>query len=297
MLTVSNRGPGPATGVTLTITPPAGSAFLGVLPTQGSCSGTGPITCQLSTIEAGAAASVLHTVRLTGAGISTNRVSVGANEPDPTPGDNTGAQTVPVGAPLLPPLPLAVDPPDPGEFNIEPVSGTVLVRLPGTNIFVPLSEVSQVPSGTLIDVTNGRITIVTAADEQGVAGSAQFYGGIFTLVQESVVGSVTVLQLSGGDYNVCPPGLRRRAIRRPAGVESHPGHPVRRLWGSGRGRFRTRGRYSSATVRGTIWLTEDRCNGTFTRVTEGSVVVFDLVRRANVVVDRRRPTYLARAGR
>ena len=28
-----------------------------------------------------------------------------------------------------------------------------------------------------------------------------------------------------------------------------------KLWGNGKGRFRTNGKYSSATVRGTIWLT------------------------------------------
>ncbi len=27
-----------------------------------------------------------------------------------------------------------------------------------------------------------------------------------------------------------------------------------KLWGSGKGKFRTSGKYSSATVRGTIWL-------------------------------------------
>jgi hypothetical protein len=68
---------------------------------------------------------------------------------------------------------------------------------------------------------------------------------------------------------------------------------VRRLWGrdSG-GRFRTYGRHSHATVRGTRWLTEDRCGGTLTRVTEGAVVVRDLARRRSVVV-RAGHSYLA----
>ena len=38
----------------------------------------------------------------------------------------------------------------------------------------------------------------------------------------------------------------------------------RRLRASARGRFRTRGRHSAATVRGTVWLTADRCDGTLT---------------------------------
>ena len=71
---------------------------------------------------------------------------------------------------------------------------------------------------------------------------------------------------------------------------------VRRLWGRDRGgRFRTRGRHGVATVRGTRWLTEDRCSGTLTRVTRGAVVVRDLTRRRSVVV-RAGHSYLAPAG-
>jgi hypothetical protein len=72
---------------------------------------------------------------------------------------------------------------------------------------------------------------------------------------------------------------------------------VRRLWGrDGGGRFRTFGRHSHATVRGTRWLTVDRCSGTFTRVTQGAVVVRDTVRRRSVLV-RAGHSYLARRPR
>src|SRR3712207_6890811 len=38
---------------------------------------------------------------------------------------------------------------------------------------------------------------------------------------------------------------------------------ARRLWGRDKGgRFRTHGKNSHATVRGTRWLVEDRCDGT-----------------------------------
>jgi hypothetical protein len=63
-----------------------------------------------------------------------------------------------------------------------------------------------------------------------------------------------------------------------------PGKLVRRLWGRGVGRFRTRGRYAAATVRGTIWLTEDYCNGTLVRVVEGAVSLRDLVAGETVIV-------------
>ena len=71
---------------------------------------------------------------------------------------------------------------------------------------------------------------------------------------------------------------------------------TRHLWGNGRGSFRTRGRYASATVRGTKWLVTDTCSGTLTVVRRGTVVVRDFVRRKNVTV-RAGKRYLARAGK
>ena len=69
---------------------------------------------------------------------------------------------------------------------------------------------------------------------------------------------------------------------------------VRRLWGDGKGRFRSDGRFGSAGVRGTIWLTEDRCDGTLVRVRQGSVDVRDIPRRRTVTVSAGE-VYLARA--
>ena len=51
-----------------------------------------------------------------------------------------------------------------------------------------------------------------------------------------------------------------------------------------KGKFRTRGRFAAATVRGTIWSMQDRCDGTLTRVTRGTVVVRDLRTSRSVVV-------------
>jgi hypothetical protein len=71
--------------------------------------------------------------------------------------------------------------------------------------------------------------------------------------------------------------------------------PVRRLWGKGQGRFRTRGRYASGTVRGTNWLTQDFCEGTLTRVVEGVVSVHDLVTDKYVLVKAGK-SYFTKAG-
>ena len=71
----------------------------------------------------------------------------------------------------------------------------------------------------------------------------------------------------------------------------------RKLWGKGKGRFKTKGKYGSASVRGTRWLTENRCNrSTFFKVTQGVIKVRDLVKKKDVKL-KKGEQYVARAGR
>ena len=49
-------------------------------------------------------------------------------------------------------------------------------------------------------------------------------------------------------------------------------------------------------MRGTVWLTQDRCDRTLTKVRQGTVTVRDNVKRRTVVVRAGR-TYTARAKR
>ena len=101
-------------------------------------------------------------------------------------------------------------------------------------------------------------------------------------------GGLTDLTLSGGSFRSC---TARAGSRASAGRSRRV---IRRLRGNGRGRFRTGGHYSAGLVRGTVWDTIDRCDGTLTRVTRGVVVVRDFRRRRNITV-RAGHSYLARA--
>jgi ferric-dicitrate binding protein FerR (iron transport regulator) len=75
-----------------------------------------------------------------------------------------------------------------------------------------------------------------------------------------------------------------------AAKKSKPGA----LWArDSHGRFRTRGRNSVATVRGTRWSTRETCAGTVTRVMQGAVDVRDL-RTGRTVTVRAGHAYLAR---
>jgi hypothetical protein len=66
------------------------------------------------------------------------------------------------------------------------------------------------------------------------------------------------------------------------------------LKASAHGKFRTRGRYSAATVRGTKWTVADRCDGTLTRVITDSVAVTDFVRHKTIILHGGQ-SYLAKA--
>ena len=92
----------------------------------------------------------------------------------------------------------------------------------------------------------------------------------------ALVGTVVELRLIGGNFRACA----KRALL-AAGKGSKP---VRRLWGKGKGRFRTRGRYAAAAIRGTWWLTADYCSRTLISVKQGTVTVRDLVKRKTVTV-------------
>jgi uncharacterized repeat protein (TIGR01451 family) len=286
-----NRGPGTATGVRLSNDPPDGSTFVAAmvisLPpaaraptgTQDACASPpeGPLTCELGSLAPGAGVEVTHVVRLGPARFARNVAQLAGVEVDPVTTDNTTSEDVAVAPP----------PPVPGRAaNIAPVSGVVLYRPRGGTRFLPLTQETQLPFGSQIDTRRGRVRLQSARGG-GAVDTADFYAGLFAIFQARVQGAVTELRLAGGTFAVCPPGLRRPAAA---------GSPIRRLWGDGKGRFRTRGRFGAATVRGTRWLTLDRCDGTLVRVVSGRVLVRDFVLNRSVPLRAGR-SYLARARR
>ena len=97
---------------------------------------------------------------------------------------------------------------------------------------------------------------------------------------------------SSGSPRRSPHAPRRRKKAKAAAAKPKS----RKLWGDGKGKFRTRGQYSAATIRGTRWLVEDSCKGTLTRVTNGVVSVRDNGARKTVLV-RAGKSYLAKPKR
>jgi hypothetical protein len=166
-------------------------------------------------------------------------------------------------------FPVAPPPVQGKAVNVDPVKGSVLVKLPGKTTFVPLPDAEQVPVGTTVDAREGTVRLFSVA-KGGRLQSADFYEGVFQ-VQQKPGQALTQAKLVGGSFRGCP-----KASRATSAAKRRRTSSVRHLWGSGSGQFRTAGRFASATIRGTRWLTDDRCNGTLVRVTAGAVTVRDL---------------------
>jgi hypothetical protein len=124
------------------------------------------------------------------------------------------------------------------------------------------------PIGTTVDAKHGAVRLTVARNDRGGTWTAVFSEGKFTVLQPAEGEPVTTLRLTG-------PSLRDTCGDAATASAARKRKRVRRLWGDGKGRFRTSGHYSAATVRGTRWLTEDRCDGTLTRVVRGRVEVED----------------------
>jgi hypothetical protein len=191
------------------------------------------------------------------------------------------------------------------DVNVQEVAGTVLVGIRGQAArasgkgtasqkgitFVPLSEARQIPVGSFLDTRKGTVRLESAANARGKRQRGTFVQGLFQVRQSKKRSArgLTDLVLKGSSFRRC--NARGSGDASAAGLSRRS---IRRLRANARGRYRTSGRNSAATVRGTKWGITDRCDGTLTKVQRGSVVVRDFRRKKNIVVKAGK-SYLAKA--
>ena len=180
--------------------------------------------------------------------------------------------------------------------------------------FIPITEVRQIPNGAIINALHGTVALITAAggsstatcrrpprEEQEAKGQGhdsegnvrrrrlqgpQDHSGLATLSLvegASFAGAPTYASCQTHSGKATVAALSKKSLQLLKGSDNH-------------GKFRTKGRYAAATVRGTVWSIADRCDGTLTHVTRGTVVVSDLVRHKSITV-RAGHSYLALARR
>jgi hypothetical protein len=170
-----------------------------------------------------------------------------------------------------------LEPPITGEWIIVVwKEGTVRVTLPDGRTFCFTGAI-RIPVESIIDTTDGHADVITEGSER----KAEFWDGVFQVLQSAEAHATTVAKLVG------PPNCDGEREDDPEGQA---------LWGDGEGEHRTAGNLSAATVRGTKWYVQNRCDGsTLTRVVEGIVSVFDKEKNETVEV-KAGDEYVARPG-
>lgn len=146
------------------------------------------------------------------------------------------------------------------KFVVALVSGDVFVKTPGAARASRLRGRRTIPVGTTVNATKGRVKLVGAMTKVQRA-KGKFSQGAFIATQARRKRAVIDLELTGGRFADCGQA-RTSGARRRIG---------RKLRGNARGNYRTRGRHSAATIRGTKWVTEDTCSSTIVKAEEGVV--------------------------
>ena len=190
-------------------------------------------------------------------------------------------------------------------FNVSS-TGLVLIEVHG--VFIPLTELTKIPNGTIINALHGTLSLTTALPAvQHATISAKktakkpktktqkgkFSGGVFKVTQARS-GLATLALVEGAKFKGAPTFASCRAKKGKAVTAALSKKTLQLLHGSAHGKFRTKGRYAAATVRGTIWTIADRCDGTLTHAIKDTVAVSDFVRHKTIIL-RPGHSYLALA--
>ena len=218
------------------------------------------------------------------------------------------------GSASAPPPPATVPAPVLGQsVDASPVSGVVLVKPPpGKSLgaagdaaavskgqgFVPLTAARQIPTGSEIDALNGSLKMVTATGQVGKTQTATLAGGIFKVTQArtGITKGLTNFNLVESAFQGAPSYATCTAKHKAsdATIASLSRKTLQLLKVSGHGKFKTTGRYASATVRGTVWTISDRCDGTLTHAIRDTVLVDDFARHKTILLHAGQ-SYLAKA--
>jgi hypothetical protein len=179
--------------------------------------------------------------------------------------------------------------------NAAPVSGIVFLRA-SSGTFVPLTGATQIRVGTQIDALRGSLRLTAATGHKRRTQQGTFGGAVFRVTQArtgAAKGLTTLAIVEGAftgapSYKICTRHAAGDAVAAAASSRT-----LQLLHASAHGKFSTRGRYSAATVRGTIWSIADLCNGTLVHDVTDSVSVRDFVRHRTIILHAGQ-SYLAR---
>ena len=179
-------------------------------------------------------------------------------------------------------------PPSLGKSFTGSATGLVLIQVNGK--FVPLTQLSKIPNGAVINALHGTLTLNTAASggtqhatlaakkkpKKPKTQSGKFGGAVFKVTQTHS-GLATLALVEGAKFKGAPSFSSCTTKQGKAVTAAVSAKTLQLLHASAKGKFRTKGRYSAATIRGTIWTIADRCDGTLTHAIKDVVTINDFV--------------------
>jgi hypothetical protein len=216
--------------------------------------------------------------------------------------DSSGNWSTTDVSPIAPPVYYRADyagggqesPEDADLDNFLPSQSACLAVVPGRSLSgqstgataidgVPFDS-GQIDYGAVIDLKSGSKIKLSAnvgrfSVYPGAGQETSFKVHRLLLGKGKKKQALIVLELVGGDFTSC--GQQTNGFRTEAAKKKPPS---RSLWASGKGHYRTKGKYSSATVSGTYYFVKDTCGGTLTYVKRGTVQVYDFVKNTTVIV-------------
>jgi uncharacterized repeat protein (TIGR01451 family) len=211
-ITVTNQGPSPATGVTLTDTLPASVTVVSVSQSQGD-SAPAPghtLVAAIGTLDAGASATLSIVVVTGGASVPaiSNSVTVKGDQLDPTSSNNTASSTSSVSPSAS--LVLTVSPPSAPVLLGQDITFTVSLINDGPSPATGVSLTDTLPPGvTFVSATDGRGNTFTPSAGQLVdAIDGLDVGASVTLtivVHPAAVGTFTNVATATADDLDDPP--------------------------------------------------------------------------------------------
>src|SRR5205085_1994749 len=153
-MVVTNNGPNGATGVTVADPVPAGTSFVSVATTQGTCTGGAVVSCQLGNMAVGSSVTITLVTTTTATGTLTNTATTVGNEVETNTANNTATATVVVNGPFVPPVKYCT------AVGVAPKKTLFVGRK--TTLTLKVSQNGQAVKGIRIKIKGAKLAITTA---------------------------------------------------------------------------------------------------------------------------------------
>jgi uncharacterized repeat protein (TIGR01451 family) len=160
---VTNAGPNEAPGTVVTDPLPVNVSLVSAVSTQGACTGTAAVSCDVGALEDEGSATITIVVKADTAGTATNTASVSSEAFDPTPADESASATTSI---KTPPGDLALT--KSADVSSTTVAGNITYTITASD-----NGPNEAPNTVVSDPLPSNVGFVSASASQGsCAGSS-----------------------------------------------------------------------------------------------------------------------------